>query len=151
MPESNEISVSFQMGPEVCTAANLVDDFIAHELERQLLMWGSPLDRPDNASGELLQGGIAQLDAVFDRRNGELGAFDEAPQIYPENWDHTAFRDYGSDVANIVVSICLLYQEALRLTASGADTTRLPRDPFHQAYVTAKPNPIPEELSHEFV
>lgn len=129
--------------PETMAASEFADMLIASELGRQLMMWGDPKGK--YANGELMKAGIAQLDALFDRREGLLEAFDEAPEIYPENWDPGAFRDYGSDAANIVVSISFLYKELVRLIANGEDTTRLPRDHFHQAYTTATPQIILDE------
>jgi hypothetical protein len=100
-------------------------DFITKELVRQNEMWGPANERVDISNGELFEAGVGQLDAVFDRRNGDETAFDEPPQIYPENW--SGFRSYGGDFANIGVGVTFLVQEMKRLAMKGEDLTRLSR------------------------
>lgn len=102
-------------------------DFVMSELQRQNGMWGQANERVDVSNGELFQAGVGQLDAVFDRRNDDKTAFDEPPQIYPENW--TGFRSYGGDFANIGVGVTFLIQEMKRLAMNGEDLTRLSRRP----------------------
>ncbi len=68
---------------------------------------------------------MAQLDALFDRQNNEPGAFDSPPEIFPQDW--SGFRDYGSDVANLVVAVAFLTQEIKRKLIAGEDHTRLAR------------------------
>ncbi|SHH03136.1 hypothetical protein [Bradyrhizobium erythrophlei] len=102
-------------------------DFIAKELERQNEMWGPANERVDASKGELFQAGVGQLDAVFDRRNGEEDAFEESPMIYPEGW--SGFRSYGADFPNIGVAVTFLIQEMKRLAMNGEDLTRLSRRP----------------------
>lgn len=97
-------------------AAQLADDFIAAECAKQ--------DRPDRDpenTGQLMRAGMAQLDALYARRMKQP-AFHETPAIYPEGW--SGFRDYGSDVANLVVACAFLRREITRLIASGASTDR---------------------------
>ncbi|MCS3577212.1 hypothetical protein [Bradyrhizobium elkanii] len=116
-------------------------DFIVNELARQNEMWGPANERVDVSNGELFQAGVGQLDAVFDRRNHDATAFDEPPQIYPENW--SGFRSYGGDFPNIGVGVTFLIQEMKRLAMNGEDLTRLSRRP-DQAYnpETGLPNPV---------
>ena len=116
-------------------------DFITKELVRQNEMWGPANERVDVSNGELFQAGVGQLDAVFDRRNADETAFDEPPQIYPENW--SGFRSYGGDFANIGVGVTFLIQEMKRLAMNGEDLTRLSRtaaQPYNPE--TGLPNPI---------
>jgi hypothetical protein len=103
----------------------LIDELISAELAKQNDRFGDVSIRTDVASGELMWAGMAQLDAEFDRQNGEPDPFAEAPEIYPANW--RGFRDYGSTVANIVVAIAFLTQEGKRLLLNGADYTRTER------------------------
>jgi hypothetical protein len=114
------------------------DLLIKEEIKRQDKMWGAASERSDVSDGQLMQAGIAYLDALFDRRNGIEDAFEEAPAIYPEGW--SGFRDYGSDVANLVVSIAFLRQEVKRLIAAGESTYRAPRNPESQPYIGVQPN-----------
>ncbi|WFU52186.1 hypothetical protein QA639_20990 [Bradyrhizobium pachyrhizi] len=116
-------------------------DFITNELARQNTMWGPASERVDVTKGELFQAGVGQLDAVFDRRNGDDSAFAEAPMIYPEGW--SGFRSYGADFPNIGVGITFLIQEMKRLAMNGEDLTRLSRtadQPYNPE--TGLPNPI---------
>ncbi|MCA1379519.1 hypothetical protein I6F34_01620 [Bradyrhizobium sp. BRP05] len=118
-------------------------DFVMNELARQNQMWGPANERVDVSKGELFQAGVGQLDAVFDRRNGDETAFDEAPMIYPEGW--SGFRSYGADFPNIGVAVTFLIQEMKRLAMNGEDLTRLSRRP-DQTYnpETGIPNQVVE-------
>lgn len=87
--------------------------------------------------GQLLRAGLAQLEALLLRRDGEADAFGAAPNIYPADW--SGFRDYGSDVANLAVAAAYIRQEIKRLIAQGADTTRTSRDPATQPYTGDQP------------
>jgi hypothetical protein len=115
--------------------------FIMAELARQNEMWGPANERVDVSNGELFQAGVAQLDATFDRRNGETEAFESAPEIYPQTW--SGFRSYGGDFANIGVAATFLVQEMKRLAMNGEDLTRLSRtaqQPYNPE--TGLPNPV---------
>jgi hypothetical protein len=72
-----------------------------------------------------MHAGMAQLDALFDRQNGEPDAFDSPPAIYPETW--SGFRSYGPDIPNLVVAVAFLTQEIKRKLVAGEDYTRLAR------------------------
>jgi hypothetical protein len=117
---------------DVLEAQRLADELITAELAKQSEMWLGVDQRTDIANGELFCAGVAQLDATFDRRNGEPDAFDSPPEIYPEDW--SGFRSYGADVPNIVVGIAFLTQEIVRLLVNGEDyirTSRRPDQPYN--------------------
>ena len=127
------------------------DELIAKEVAGQDKMWGVTNERTDSNDGQLLTAGVSQALALIDRRQGDEDAFESPPDIvppahwtvcdYPVEW--SGFRDYGSDVANIVVAIAFLRQEAKRLIANGADTTRKSRQPT-QVYTGDQPaQPFP--------
>jgi hypothetical protein len=119
-------------------AGNKADELISAEIAKQDRMWGVAHERADSEGGELMLAGMAQLDALFDRIFcEEPHAFAETPDIFPECW--SGFRDYGSDVANLVVAIAYLRQEVKRLIAGGADTTRTSRNPDTQPYTADQP------------
>ena len=111
----------------VTESGDLADLLIAREIRKQDDMWGVSNERADVTGGQLMHAGMAQLDALFDRQNGEPDPFGQPPALYPTGW--TGFRDYGSDVANLVVAVAFLRQEIKRKIAAGEDTTRLARRP----------------------
>jgi hypothetical protein len=113
------------------------DDLIAREVAGQDAMWGRANERADSSQGQLLRAGLAQLQALQFRRDGDAAAFNSPPAIYPADW--SGFRDYGSDVANLVVAAAFIRQEIKRLIASGADTTRKSRDVAQQPYGNDQP------------
>jgi len=110
---------------DVFEAEVLADELISAELAKQGQTFGPMAKRTDILNGEFQHAGMAQLDALFDRQNGEPGAFDSPPEIYPQDW--SGFRDYGSDVANLVVAVAFLTQEIKRKLLTGEDFTRLAR------------------------
>lgn len=120
-------------------AGELADALIAREISRQDEMWGVANDRDDTKNCQLMHAGMAQLDALFDRHNGEAEPFGTAPMIFPSDW--SGFRDYGSDVANLVVAVAFLRQEIKRKIAAGEETTRLARQ-ASQPYLGDQPNPV---------
>jgi hypothetical protein len=111
---------------------------IQAEVDRQNRMWG--IGRPDHAHGELAQAAVAQTQAVIRRQLGEVTVFNKAPQIFPQNW--SGFRDYGSDIANLVVAGAWIQQEIARKLRAGEDDTRTSRNPETQPYdeVNGKPD-----------
>jgi len=119
------------------TAAQDADAIIAGEVARQDQMWGVANERADSTQGQLLRAGLAQLEALLLRRDGEANTFGGAPNVYPADW--SGFRDYGSDVANLAVAAAYIRQEIKRLIAQGADTTRTSRDPATQPYTGDQP------------
>jgi hypothetical protein len=126
---------------DVLNAERLADELITAELAKQNQMWGSSNERADVAKGQLFHAAMAQQDALWARQLGETNAFAEPPCIFPEDW--SGFRDYGSDIANLVVSIAYLTQEVKRKLMNGEDYTRTSRTP-DQAYrpETGLPNLI---------
>jgi hypothetical protein len=110
---------------DVFEAERLTDELISAELAKQNQMFGRMDKRTDILNGEFQHAGMAQLDALFDRQNGEPGAFETPPEIYPEDW--SGFRDYGSDVANLVVGVAFLTQEIKRKLLADEKYTRLAR------------------------
>lgn len=126
---------------DVLAAERLADELITAELAKQNQMWGRSNERADASKGQLFHAAMAQQDALWARQLGEATAFDEAPSIYPEDW--SGFRDYGSDIANLIVAISFLTQEVKRKLMNGEDYTRTSRAP-DQAYrpETGLPNPI---------
>jgi hypothetical protein len=121
-------------------AGVMADTLIFQEIDRQDAMWGVTNNRADTKDGQLMLAGMAQLDALFDRLNGEPDAFASAPEIYPPDW--SGFRDYGSDVANLVVAAAFIRQEIQRKIAAGEDTHRKSRDPVQQPYAKDQPATI---------
>jgi hypothetical protein len=126
---------------DVLEAERLADELITAELAKQNQMWGRTNERVDVSKGELFHAAMAQQDALWCRQLGDKDAFDDAPLIYPEGW--SGFRDYGSDVANLVVAIAFLTQEVKRKLMNGEDYTRTSRRP-DQPYnpETGLPNTI---------
>jgi hypothetical protein len=129
---------------DILEAERLADLLIATEIAKQDAMWGKLNERADTSKGQLMHAGMAQLDALYDRHNGVEDCFDpnDAPMIYPEDW--SGFRDYGSDIANLVVAISFLRQEVKRKLLNCEDYTRTSRRP-DQAYnpETGLPNEVP--------
>lgn len=101
------------------------------EMDRQNRMWG--IGRDDHTKGELMYAAMSQLEAVALRQDGEADAFNEPSHLYPENW--SGFRDYGSDVANLVVAAAWIQQEIARKLRAGEDDTRLSRNHETQPYI----------------
>ncbi len=124
-------------------------------------MWGDANDRADASKGQMLLAACAQANAVAgdmdrltllasadaeDRAAAEnvsrADIFEECREhIYPSDW--SGFRDYGSDVANLVVAAAYLRNEIKRRIASGESTHRAPRPadkPYNPA--TGLPNTL---------
>lgn len=128
----------------VSTAANFkacgehADYLIAKEIAGQDKMWGVSNERNDSSRGQLLSAGLSQAWAVDAVRHGVPAdeAFGPPPPYYPEDW--SGFRDYGSEVSNLVVAAAFLRQEIKRLIAKGEPTTRTPRKP-EQKYTGDQP------------
>lgn len=114
-------------------AADVADDLIATEIAKQDAMWGEGNERADATGGQLLRAGLAQLLSLYNRTYGrqEDGALSPA-EAYPKDW--SGFRNYGSDIANLVVAAAFIRQEIKRKLRNGEDTTRTSRT---QPYVPA--------------
>ncbi|MEE9481910.1 hypothetical protein [Methylobacterium ajmalii] len=113
------------------------EQLVADEVLRQVAMWGPNNERSDVDQGELMRAGMAQLVCLGARQSGNPQAFDKLPGIYPRTW--SGFRDYGSDIANLVVAAAFIQQEIARKLLLGEDATRLPRDRTTQPYYGAQP------------
>lgn len=140
LTEASQVSI-FETWPsdapgtkEMC-AGQKADDLIAAEVAGQDRMWGVANERADSSRGQLLDAGLAQAQALHRRRNGTDSHF-STPACFPAGWD--GFRDYGSDVANLVVAAAYIRQEIKRLVAAGEDTTRTQRTkPYEHAQPAA--------------
>lgn len=114
------------------------------EMDRQDLMWGEVNERADIAERQLMRAGMAQLVALDYRQRGYPCPFAAigvaARHFYPPDW--SGFRDYGSDIANLVVAAAFIQQEIARKLRAGEDTTRLSRDAAAQPYLADQPKLI---------
>lgn len=125
---------------DVNQASSLAKNLIDGEVANQNAMWGELNDRADHTKGQLLQAGLAQSVAIwglnhYDREK----AFQNATNWYPHDW--SGFRDYGSDVANLVVAAAFLQQEIKRRLLNGESYERSKRtadQPYNAA--TGLPN-----------
>jgi hypothetical protein len=126
----------------------MLDDFgyradmlIQGEVERQDRMWGVTNDRADVKHGQMTRAAAAQLEALMRRQTSGLSISSEhPPAVYPEDW--SGFRDYGSDIANLVVGAAYLRQEIKRKLRAGESTERLSRNPSTQPYKGDQPTAI---------
>jgi hypothetical protein len=110
---------------DVFKAEQITDELISAELAKQNQSFGPMSARSDIHNGEYQHAGMAQIDALFDRQNGEPDPFGSTPEIFPQHW--SGFRDYGSDVANLVVAVAFFTQEIKRKLLAGEDYIRLAR------------------------
>lgn len=116
------------------------DRLVNAEVQLQNRMWGPTYERADSENGEMQRASMAQLEALYQKQHGHADAFLRPHGIYPETW--SGFRDYGSDIANLVVAAAFLHQEIARKLRLGEDTTRSKRNPETQPYVGDKPKDI---------
>lgn len=136
---------------EQFTAGRKADELIATEVAVQDRMWGDANERADSTDNQLIAAAAAQVSAIWaaltmpDEPGGREGAFEVAKEnYYPKDWD--GFRDYGSNVANLVVAAAFIRSEIKRRILLGEDTTRAKRG---EAYTTAKPYVSSEEALAE--
>lgn len=124
----------------------MADELIATEVAIQDKMWGDANDRADATNNQLMAAAMAQLVLTSAKVEGEpvdvalkLGA-----SFYPQNW--SGFRDYQSNIANLVVAAAFIRSEIKRRLLLGEDTTRSKRHP-EQTYnpETGLPNVSAEE------
>lgn len=117
------------MKSEQAHAGDLADSLIRTEVQVQDKMWGDANDRADTTKGQLLAAAHAQVDAIRMIRHlayGRETAFTiSRHQNYPKDWN--GFRDYGSDVANLVVAAAYLRNEIKRMITDGESITRSKR------------------------
>lgn len=130
---------------------------IETEVNVQNKKWGEANERSDVSGGELLRAAIAQATAVA-RASEEAAAIAKAASassalettidymaireeifagiaesIYPLAW--SMFRDYGSDIANLVVAAAYIENEIKRRLAAGEDTYRTARGETYKGRV----------------
>jgi hypothetical protein len=119
-------------------AANSI---IGGEMDRQGKMWGETNERADVSKGQLMKAAMAQLDALHAREyHGSTDVFDQPPCIFPEDW--SGFRDYGSTIASLGVSIAYLTNEMRRRIRKGESSFRKSRDPVEQPYTKDQPKEL---------
>jgi len=121
-------------------AGVFTDQLIKEEVAIQDRMWGDANERADASGNQLLAAGIAQATLVRAKNDnlsvysGEALLNEIKERLYPPDWD--GFRDYGSNVANLVVAAAFIRSEIKRRVLLGEDTARAKRG---EAYTTAKP------------
>lgn len=108
-------------------AGNLADNLIATEVAIQDRMWGDANERADAAGNQLMSAALAQLVLLQRKLEGDPSedAVAIGQEFYPTDWN--GFRDYGSNVANLVVAAAFLRSEIKRRILLGEDTTRAKR------------------------
>lgn len=128
-------------------AGDLADGLIRTEIQVQDMMWGDANERADTSKGQLLAAGITQAFAVQSEAGRQRALRDNNPldpmlplakmhtredvftaarnTFYPPKWN--GFRDYGSDVANLVVAAAYIRNEIKRRIADGESITRSKR------------------------
>lgn len=108
-------------------AGNKADSLIATEVAIQDRMWGDANERADSTHNQLIDAARAQLALTRMRLYGESSAYAVAcaSGLYPPDWN--GFRDYGSNVANLVVVAAYIRSEIKRRILFGEDTTRTKR------------------------
>ena len=121
--------------PSQVNGQYVIDD-VLREMIVQLKMWGA--DRADNQSDELIGASIASAAAIHYARlstSSRENCFADAKSLfYPRNWSPDAFRDYGSDYANLAVAAAYLLNQMLIMRTKGEDMTRSKRgEPYVQA------------------
>lgn len=109
-------------------AGQKADELIAKEVAVQDLMWGEANERADATENQLIAAAQAQTTLVKMKLEGNTS--DRATALallgfYPEDWN--GLRDYGSNVANLVVAAAFLRSEIKRRILLGEDTTRAKR------------------------
>lgn len=121
------------------------DSLIAAEIARQDRMWGPENERADATKGQMLRAATAQmvfLDGMLDG-DDRVVAVQAGRAWYPDDW--SGFRDYGSDIANLVVAAAYIRQEIKRKLALGESTERTSRNPDTQAYKPETGLPLVQE------
>jgi hypothetical protein len=116
------------------SAGAKADALIATEVAIQDRMWGEANDRADAQRNQLLKAGTAQLVLTESKVNGALpdDAVSQARYFYPSDWG--GLRDYGSNIANLVVAAAFIRSEIKRRLMLGEDTTRTKRgEPYNPA------------------
>lgn len=145
-------------------AAFHAEILIDNEFDLQNRMWGKNNERADNTKGQMLKAAVAQLVLIVEKaeltsrimqasdpqhpiaadevlRKHERLVREITDGVYPADW--SGFRDYGSDIANLVVAGAYIRQEIKRRILLGEDETRAKRAP-DQPYnpTTGLPNAV---------
>jgi hypothetical protein len=112
---------------EQLSAGQQADQLIATEVAIQDRMWGEANERADSTRNQLMDAAMAQLVLLNAKLSDATAeeALDEATIYYPEDWN--GLRDYGSNVANLVVAAAFIRSEIKRRLLLGEDTTRAKR------------------------
>lgn len=130
---------------DLIRAGEKADALIATEVAIQDRMWGEANERADAANSELMSAGRAQLDFLDLKLKG-VNADDALATIrdsvYPPGWD--GLRDYGSNVANLVVAAAFIRSEIKRRIVIGEDTVRAKRG---EPYKAGNPYVSPEDAA----
>jgi hypothetical protein len=143
-------------------AGVFTDQLIKEEVDIQARMWGDTNECADTTKNQLIKAALAQLTLLIEKfeqehrialvdhplspigadRRAQLSAVlldDVRRHCYPEDWD--GFRDYGSNIANLVVAAAFIRNEIKRRVILDEDTTRTKRgEPYKGAspYVSAE-------------
>ena len=128
------------------TAGDIADTLIEMEVSIQDKMWGDANERADAAGNQMTHAAVAQLVLAAAKHSGVPSetATKVARDFYPTDWD--GFRDYGSNIANLVVAAAFIRSEIKRRILLREDTTRTKRG---EAYKSATPYMSSEEaLTH---
>jgi hypothetical protein len=121
-------------------AAKLVND----EAAIQVRMWADTDGKRPSGNRELMHAGIAHLQALDMKLDGFDWAFQAPPDIYPVGW--SGFRDYDSNVANLVVAAAFIQSEIAARILNGESTYRAPRSKT-DIYTAIQPAMSSEEAS----
>lgn len=110
-------------------------DLIAAEVERQDAMCGASNERADVSGGQMMEAATAHIIFVAQCDGGDERekVLADTAEFYPEDW--SGFRDYGSNVANLVVAAAFLQQEIKRRLARGDSYDRKSRNTMTQPYL----------------
>lgn len=134
----------FEHTTDIASATVKARELIASEVALQNKMWGDANERADHTKGQMMMAAMAQIRAIDLHMHGAERqlAFDAARvSYYPADW--SGFRDYGSDIANLVVAAAYIEQEIKRRLILGEPSHRSARRP-DQPYVpaTGLPNKV---------
>lgn len=112
---------------EQTNAGRDADNLIATEVAIQDRMWGDANERADASGNQMMTAAMAQLVLLQRKIAGDPSdeAVKLAQEFYPPDWN--GFRDYGSNVANLVVAAAFIRSEIKRRILAGEDTTRAKR------------------------
>jgi hypothetical protein len=144
--------------PDPDSAGFRADSLIGDEvrLQEQDKMWGLSNDRADVTKDQMIRAATAQViivvekgeirrthidntNLIMDKRMPAL-LEDIRETVFPPGW--SGFRDYGSDIANLVVAAAYLRQEIKRRIMLGEDETRAHHAPDQTYNPAFAPNAV---------